>query len=227
MRKYWSFAFEFDTSVDQIYRHVRPDLFNTDTGFLIQPETEIIANFRRGPIDYTSLNIVFVYRYQDSYKYWETLKNNRKWPHFRMQGAFGASTIALENLARLDNWEQLATGDGIIISPGTIGEVAHEIAPNIESTLPHEFGHWLGLLHTDSEVQVPNNYVGLRPNPTEANCERVNDKISDTPVHVLNEYARKVWDQCLRPEPIYPVRTCLHLDDNPDPIFNLMVSVSK
>lgn len=227
MRKYWSFAFEFDTSVDQIYRHVRPDLFDATTGFLTQPRAKIIVNFRRGPIDYTSLNIVFIYRYQDSCKYWEAWENNQEQPYPRMQGNVGASSIALENIARASNWEELAKTVGIIISSGTIGEVIHERAVDIKSILPHEFGHWLGLLHTDSEVQVSDDYVGLKPNPTEANCEAVNDGISDTPAHVLSEDARKVWDQCRRPEKIYPVYTCRHLDNNPDPIFNLMVSVSS
>ncbi|KHO11230.1 hypothetical protein MAA_11045 [Metarhizium robertsii ARSEF 23] len=231
MRKYWSFAFEFDTSVDQIYRHVRPDLFNADTDFLRYSRAEIIANFRRGPIDYTSLNIVFVYRYEDSHEYWENRENNQEW-RFSMQGNLGTSSLASENIVRYDDWKKLAAEDGIVISSGTIGEVVHERAVNVESTLPHEFGHWLGLRHTDSEVQVPDDYVGLRPNATDANCEWVNDEISDTPAHVLSGYARKVWDQCVRPEPIYPVYTCLHLKDRrqplvPDPIFNLMVSVSK
>ncbi|EXU95994.1 peptidase M43 family protein [Metarhizium robertsii] len=231
MRKYWSFAFEFDTSVDQIYRHVRPDLFNADTDFLRYSRAEIIANFRRGPIDYTSLNIVFVYRYEDSHEYWENRENNQEW-RFSMQGNLGTSSLASENIVRYDDWKKLAAEDGIVISSGTIGEVVHERAVNVESTLPHEFGHWLGLRHTDSEVQVPDDYVGLRPNATDANCEWVNDEISDTPAHVLSGYARKVWDQCVRPEPIYPVYTCLHLKDRrqplvPDPIFNLMVSVSN
>ncbi|KID66141.1 Metallopeptidase, catalytic domain protein, partial [Metarhizium brunneum ARSEF 3297] len=230
MRKYWSFAFKFDTSVDQIYRYVRPDLFDADTGFLRESWAETMVRFRRGPIDYTSLNIVFVYRYQDSHKFWGNPENNQQWG-YSMQGTLGTSSIASENIAHYDNWKELATKDGIVISSGTIAEVAHKRAENVENTLPHEFGHWLGLRHTDSEVQVPDNYVGLRPNPTEANCERVNDKISDTPPHVLNAYAQEVWGRCLRREPIDPVYTCLHLKDwrerlVPDPIFNLMVSIS-
>ncbi|OAA50296.1 hypothetical protein NOR_00746 [Metarhizium rileyi] len=225
VRELWSFGFHLDDSVDRVQHYVRPDLFQDTTGFLNKDALELLGEFHRGPRDYASLNIIFVFRLADRHTLQEFPDGGYT---FSSAGVDGKASIPTRKIwENHDGWEKFEAEDGIVISSATIEKVAHGRALNVKRTLSHELGHWLGLLHTDSEVTASG--VRVKSVPDENDCDMINDGFSDTPTHILSQEARNVWEQCPKnpgERSIPPVFTCTRMDNRPDPIFNLMVSIS-
>ncbi|TWU73155.1 hypothetical protein ED733_002960 [Metarhizium rileyi] len=225
VRELWSFGFQLDLSVDRVQHYVRPDLFQGTTGFLNKDSLDLLREFHRGPRDYASLNIIFVFRFRDQHTLQEFPDGGYT---YSSSGVHGEASIPTRKIwENPTGWEESEAKDGIVISSATIEKVAHRRAPNVKRILSHELGHWLGLLHTDSEVRTSS--VRVKSVPDENDCDMINDGFSDTPTHILSQEARNVWEQCPKnpgERSIPPVFTCTRMDNRPDPIFNLMVSIS-
>ncbi|KAM3505991.1 hypothetical protein MY11210_007729 [Beauveria gryllotalpidicola] len=219
VKKFYSYGFYLDTSVDTIHRHTRPDLFDRNSGMFTGNFHDIQRQYHRGEGDYTSLNIIFVFRLEDWYKVETTtqrLPNGNTWTSTRSSsgGVMGWSSTPLAEIWKYSNAIDLEKTDGILLSSAIIPDIAY---PGYRGSLPtfaHEFGHWVGLQHTD--------HSNRKDTWGKKVCDPINDGIEDTPTHILDEKLRRTMQSCPSRD---QVKTCQHLDSRSDPIYNLMVSM--
>ncbi|KAM3428238.1 hypothetical protein NHJ13734_008677 [Beauveria thailandica] len=220
VNKFYSYGFYLDTSVDTIHRHTRPDLFHPESGKFTGDFYDIQRQYHRGEGDYASLNIIFLFRLGDSYKVetiTQQLPNGGTWTSTSSSsgGVMGRSTIPSAEIWKYSNALDLEKSDGMVVSSAIIPDIAYEGYGGSLATFAHEFGHWLGLLHTDhSDLKDTWGNKVL--------CDPKNDGMKDTPTHMLDDNVKRTMQSC--PER-GTVNTCQHLDSTPDPIYNLMVSM--
>ncbi|TQV91611.1 metalloprotease-like protein [Cordyceps javanica] len=171
--KVYSYGFYLDNSVDTVHRYLRPDLFDPVTGFFTEKSHNILGQYHRGNGDFTALNIIFVYRMQDTGTYRESVTEggHRSWSS-QWSGTSGEANLLKAKPWLHSNAIQLEREDGLVLSTGILPGSKFPSFPGTLSTFPHEVGHWLGLDHTDS----PNG-----------NCDEINDSVDDTPAHTLQE----------------------------------------
>ncbi|KAM3458972.1 hypothetical protein MY3296_000119 [Beauveria thailandica] len=220
VNKFYSYGFYLDTSVDTIHRHTRPDLFHPESGKFTGDFYDIQRQYHRGEGDYASLNIIFLFRLGDSYKVetiTQQLPNGGTWTSTSSSsgGVMGRSTIPSAEIWKYSNALDLEKSDGMVVSSAIIPDIAYKGYGGSLATFAHEFGHWVGLLHTDhSDLKDTWGNKVL--------CDPKNDGMKDTPTHMLDDKVKRTMQSC--PER-GTVNTCQHLDSTPDPIYNLMVSM--
>ncbi|OAA34723.1 Peptidase M43, pregnancy-associated plasma-A [Metarhizium rileyi] len=217
--KYFSFGFFLDASVDTIHRALRADLFDPVSQLFIGDENEIQRQYHRGEGDYASLNIIFLFRFQDTHEVKTEYVTRRTgytiYTTARSSGAVGMSSMPSDEIWKYSNALDIEQTDGMFLSSAVVPGVAYPWHKGSLSVLPHEFGHWVGLKHTDYTSQTDAAGRGI--------CDPLNDDVDDTPTHILDETVRGTLQSC---PPVGQVNTCRHIDDTPDPIRNLMLSIS-
>ncbi|KHN95456.1 Peptidase M43, pregnancy-associated plasma-A [Metarhizium album ARSEF 1941] len=196
--KYYSFGFSLDASVDTVRRYVRPELFDPTSGVFIGDGRGIRREYHRGEGDYTSMNLIFLYRLKDVYPI-----------DGSSSGFMGETIMAFPELWRFSNARDLEAEDSILLSAAIVPNIVSSGHRGNLHTFAHEAGHFFGLYHTDRSKQ-------------EGVCDPENDGISDTPTHVVPKDWHHWLQQC---PPVGQVNTCAQFGDGPDPIRNLMVSL--
>ncbi|OAA35764.1 Peptidase M43, pregnancy-associated plasma-A [Metarhizium rileyi] len=212
--EYYSYGFFLDTSVDTVHRYARPDLFHQNSDTLNGTFEDIQTQYHRGESDYASLNIIFVFRYQDWYKATTTERRHadgitRNSTIFSSGGAMGVATLPRKSLWKKSQALKYEKADGVLLSTAIIPDMVHPGHKGVKHTFPHEFGHWLGLYHTDHSFKKAGE------------CDPKNDGIEDTPTHIVNQKMLESLRSC---PPSGQVTTCQDMDSRPDAVYNMMVS---
>ncbi|KAM3552114.1 hypothetical protein ARSEF4850_007539 [Beauveria asiatica] len=220
VNKFYSYGFYLDTSVDTIHRYTRPDLFHPESGKFTGDFYDIQRQYHRGEGDYASLNIIFLFRLEDWYKVetiTQQLPNGGTWTSTSSSfgGVMGRSSIPSAEVWKYSNALDLEKSDGMVISSAIIPDIAYTGYRGSLATFAHEFGHWVGLLHTDhSDLKDTWGNKVL--------CDPKNDGMKDTPTHMLDDNLKRTMQSCPKRG---TVNTCQHLDSRSDPIYNLMISI--
>ncbi|KAM3562246.1 hypothetical protein MY1884_001946 [Beauveria asiatica] len=220
VNKFYSYGFYLDTSVDTIHRYTRPDLFHPESGKFTGDFYDIQRQYHRGEGDYASLNIIFLFRLEDWYKVetiTQQLPNGGTWTSTSSSsgGVMGRSSIPSAEIWKYSNALDLEKSDGMAISSAIIPDIAYTGYRGSLATFAHEFGHWVGLLHTDhSDLKDTWGNKVL--------CDPKNDGMKDTPTHMLDDNLKRTMRSCPKRG---TVNTCQHLDSRSDPIYNLMISM--
>ncbi|KAM3497400.1 hypothetical protein MY10362_009250 [Beauveria mimosiformis] len=185
VNKYYSYGFYLDTSVDTIHRYLRPDLFHPESGQFTGDFHNVQKQYHRGEGDYASLNLIFLFRLEDWYKVETTTERQpngatRTSTRWSSGGTMGWSTIPTAEIWKYSNALDIEKRDGMVVSSATIPDMAYPGHGGSLSTFAHEFGHWVGLEHTDHS-KLKDDWGRQVP------CDPENDGIEDTPTHMLDE----------------------------------------